>query len=308
MAKKYDVFVALDTCVDFLLQCGDVNPQFGQKEQIIQDYTLEIGGSGCIFASQTAKLGLKTLGAGILSTDLFGSILQTKLQEAGVDFQLLRTAENVRTAVGISLCKDTGDRAILTYMGTINEMEASELPLEAMESARHIHVGSYYLMTKLQKGYADRLKRAKACGASVSLDTNWDPAERWDGGIWEILPYVDLFMPNENEILAITKKSTVTQAVKALDDIIPVIAVKQGNQGATAFYEGKSCKMPAIGDKVVDTVGAGDSFDGGFVYGYLQGYDIETCLKIGIFCGSSNVERAAGVAGQPDIDRLKRFL
>src|SRR5690554_682105 len=121
MEKKYDIVTALDICVDFLIQLGDVEPKFGQKEQLVSNYELELGGSSCIFACQAAKLGLKTVGIGTAGGDMFGRFAPEKLEQAGVITEHISVNPELRTGMGAALCKDDGDRAILTYMGTIDE-------------------------------------------------------------------------------------------------------------------------------------------------------------------------------------------
>jgi sugar/nucleoside kinase (ribokinase family) len=141
--KNYDIAAALDICVDFLIQLGGVIPEFGQKEQIIQDYAVELGGSSCIFLCQAAKLGLVTKGIGVIGGDSFGSLVLQKLKAAGVHTEWIRKDEHIKTGMGAALCKEDGDRGILTYPGTIDAVEPEDFAGSA-EDAKHIHVGSYF--------------------------------------------------------------------------------------------------------------------------------------------------------------------
>lgn len=307
MNKKYDVITVLDTCVDFLVTGGDVIPEFGQKEKLIGDYNIEMGGSCGIFACQTAKLGLKTAGIGVVGKDAFGQMVIEKLGQAGVILDHLKVDKAQKTGVGIALCTD-GDRAILTYLGTINAVGIECFSDELLSNSRHIHIGSFYLIKKLQPYYKQIVKKAKEYGTTISLDTNWDPAEKWDGGVWDILPYVDIFLPNENEAMAITKKDNLEDALKVLNEVVPIIGLKLGKKGAATYYRGKYYSAPSIDVKVVDAVGAGDTFDAGFIYGFLKGYDIEKCLQIGCICGSMNTTRAGGIAGQIYAEELLKLV
>jgi sugar/nucleoside kinase (ribokinase family) len=166
-----------------------------------------------------------------------------------------------------------------------------------LKSAKHLHIGSYYLLDGIRASLPDILTRAKKFGLTASLDTNWDPSENWDLPD-EILSCIDIILPNYNEALLLTGCSDIDGAVKALADKVPVVAVKMGEEGAIAASGGKRVKMPAINAAAIDTIGAGDNFDAGFIYSYLNGLPLEDCLRAGIYCGSMSVKKAGGIAGQ----------
>jgi len=167
-----------------------------------------------------------------------------------------------------------------------------------------LHIGSYYLLKKLKPYYPIIIEKLKLGKATVSLDTNWDPDEVWSDGIWDILQHIDIFMPNENEIKAIAGKTTLDAAVDTMLDFVPIIAVKMGEKGAILFTKTKQYHEPALAVKVVDTVGAGDSFDAGVIYGLLSGFSLDKCLRAGIICGSLNTRKAGGISGQPYSDEF----
>jgi sugar/nucleoside kinase (ribokinase family) len=304
--KEYDVITAFDMCVDFIMDLGDTEPEFGQKEKLVNGYKLEMGGSACIFACQCAKLGLKTTGVGSIGLDSMGVFMLDCLSESGVDISHIRkTPDNT----GLTLClnKDGGDRSILTYMGAMDTVKQIWIE-ELLPKARHLHICSYYLLKSLQSSYPDILKAAKALGMTISLDTNWDPDEIWDGGIRDVLPYVDIFLPNENELMYVTGRDNVQDALRYAGEIVPTIAVKCGGDGAYAYCKGEIHKCKAMDVQVVDTVGAGDSFNGGFIYGFLSGLSIPDCLKAAVTCGSLNVRYNGGTKGQPLLEDLVRQM
>ena len=301
--KEFDVITAFDICLDFLVDLGDTIPEFGQKEKLVRAYELEMGGSACIFATQCAKLGLKTTGPGTVGNDSFGKFMTDALKNAGVDTSYIRQNPD-KTALTICLTKTGGDRSILTYMGAMDTVNPGWIE-ELLPKTRHLHVCSYYLLKDLQESYPGLLKKAKESGVTVSLDTNWDPDENWDGGIKDILPYVDVFLPNENELMYITGKNNVSEALEYAGEIVPVIAVKCGENGAFAYCRGETYKCDAMKIPVADTVGAGDSFNGGFIYGYLSKLPFDECLKIATTCGSLNATQYGGSKGQPDLEGVK---
>ena len=298
----YDIITALDVCIDFLV-AGVPEPRFGQVEQIVEDYQIELGGSATIFASQCAKLGLKTTGVGLVGQDYLGQIFADKLRQTGVDTKGLITSRSYKTGVGIALC-NKGDRAILTYLGTINKVSAQMLE-QHLSSAKHLHIASYYLQTKIRPHWPKIIKKAKDLGMTVSLDTNWDPAEKWDG-LDEILEHIDVFLPNEQEAKFFTGETRVEDALEKLKKKTPVVAIKLGKKGAMSSDSGKLLVKPAWPGDPVDTIGAGDNFDAGFVYAWLSGFPIEKCLEAGCYCGGKSVAGQGGFIAQPDLAALKK--
>lgn len=301
----FDVITIFDTCVDLVLNLGDTVPEFDQKEKFIESFSLEMGGSACIFACQCAKLSLKTSGAGIVGMDVFGHLMVEKLTEAGVNLDNLKIDENQNTALGTLLTRGR-DRAILTYNGTIGAVTPDMITDEFLKSAKHLHVASYYLLQGVHNDIPDIIKRAKSFGLTISLDTNWDPHEKWHLPK-EIIDNLDIFLPNENEILYLSGKDNIEDAIKYFSHI-PIVALKQGSDGATVYSKGEIISLPAYDVAVVDTVGAGDSFDGGFIYGYLKGLSVRECLAAGIFCGSMNTRATGGVASQVNFSELDAYL
>ena len=307
MSKKFDILTSLDVCVDLILT-GDVRPEFGQKEKLVNDYFFEMGGSNCIFACQAAKLGLRVSGVGIAGNDVFGEYVKSSLQKSGVDISHLKTDSSCKTAIGVALYEN-GDRAILTYLGTI-AVTGLETVLDALLlDARHLHIGSYYLMDGLRPHWRKIAERAKELGITVSLDTNWDPEETWERGLSELLPYVDVIFPNENEAKHITGKTCEESAAKALLEHVKVAVIKNGEGGAKVFLrDGAIFSSPSFSVDVVDTVGAGDSFAAGFLLGYINGAPPEICLKNAIICGSMSTGGSGGISSQVTFDEMQGFL
>lgn len=297
--KKYDIVTFGDLCVDFLMTGADVVPQFGQVEKIVEDYVLEMGGSCSIFACQAAKLGLKVAILGKVGKDQFGELIVNRMEESGVDTQYVEIDPNLKTGCGIALCKPDGDRAIMTYLGTINVLTESDVRDDWLQMSKHLHHGSYYLHTGLRPGIPNIFRRAKALGLTISLDTNWDPDEKWGIGLGEIIQMVDIFLPNEQEVLRIANISDLSAAVGYLHQLgTKLIAVKQGSKGAFVS-DGKEiyhCVVEPVSGG--DSVGAGDSFDAGFLAGWMRGLSLETSLKIACACGRSVASQIGGVKGQ----------
>jgi ribokinase len=298
--QEYDIITIGDMCVDLLVELGGAEPCFGQVEQWIGGYTLEMGGSACIFACQAARLGLRVAVLGRVGPDPFGDLALRRLAECGVDTRFVTVDPALKTGLGIALCRDCGDRAILTYGGSISALRPADVTDEFLRAGRHLHYASYYLQTGLLPGASALLRRARALGLTLSLDTNWDPQGSFGQGLDEALGLVDLIFPNQEEALAMARASDVAVAAAALAALGPLVAVKLGAGGALVHHGNHHLHVPvsAIVLEPVDTVGAGDCFAAGFLAAWLRGAGVETCAHVGNCCGRASTLARGGVAGQ----------
>lgn len=296
----YDLLVVGEINFDFILRGENVTPEFRQKERIVDDALLTLGSSSAIFACQAARLGLRTAFVGVVGADWFGDAALASLRARGVDTRGCMSDPSLKTGVSVILVRPDADRAILTYPGAIGALRSDQIDRSLFRQARHLHIASYFLLDALRPDLPGVLREARSAGMTVSLDTNWDPTERWELG--DLLDLCDVFLPNEAELLAITREHEVETALSRLAARIGVIAVKQGARGATAM-QGRtraSCEPKQV--QVADTVGAGDSFDAGFVYGYLSGWPLADTLKLACACGSLSTRTVGGTTGQPTLE------
>lgn len=301
LLPTYDVITFGDMCVDLVMAGADVTPQFGQVEKLVDDYMLEMGGSCCIFACQAARLGLKVGILGRVGDDAFGRLIVRRLKEYGVDTRHVIVDPGLKTGLGVALCQED-DRAILTYPGSLCALNPEDVTAELLASARHLHHGSFFLQTGLRPAVPDIFRQAKALGLTVSLDTNWDPDESWNSTLAEALSRVDLFFPNEQELLHITRAASLETAAAGLQrQGVSLVAVKRGAQGARLFSAEatRECQVdPAAPGG--DSIGAGDSFDAGYLAAWLRGLPPEHCLQIACQCGRAVAGARGGLLGQPD--------
>lgn len=303
LEKEYDVFTIADLCVDIIVIGDNIVPEFGQKEKLVDEYILELGGSCSICACQLGKLGLKTQICGHVGKDIFGDTVIKKLKDSNVFINHVRYKSEIKTGMSISLSQKD-DRAILTYNGSIDSNTVEELPWEALFKSKHLHIGSYFLQKRIQPYIPYIAKEAKSNGLTVSLDINWDPEEQWQSGLDELLDYVDIFFPNEEEAKAVTNEMDVIKAANKLAQKVSIVVVKRGHNGAIAKAGDKLYVSPSLDVEVHDTIGAGDSFDAGFIYGYLSDMDVESCLSIASICGGLNTSAYGGIAGQPTLEKV----
>lgn len=299
-SERLDVLTVADMCVDLVLT-GDVRPRFHQFEQILDDYKLELGGSANIFACQLAKLGAKVGVIGRVGQDALGDFVFQQLREIGVEMSRVSPHPSLKTGLGVALAEPQ-DRAILTYLGTIDVVQPQDFPQEVSTVCRHWHIASYFLLRSLRSHWRDWVQRCKDAGLTVSLDVNWDPEDRWEG-VTGLLPLVDIFFPNETEALSITGETDVLKAAQRLASLCPLVVVKCGKEGAIALKGNQQYAIhPSDGEsgpvKVVDSIGAGDNFDAGFVRAWLLGRDIDECLAWGHRCAVASLGAAGGIRGQ----------
>jgi sugar/nucleoside kinase (ribokinase family) len=299
--KKYDLLVAGEINPDLILSDPQLEPKFDQAEILVKDAALTPGSSSVIFACGAARLGLKVAFIGICGDDVFGHFMLEALQSRGVDVSHVIIDPDQKTGFTVILNRVT-DRAMLTYLGAINALTIDHIPDELLSQARHLHIASYFLQTRLQPDLPDLFERAKFLGLTTSLDTNWDPAEQWTG-VHNLLPLTDVFLPNKNEACALMNTADVKTAASGLSSRANIVAVKMGSAGGMAAAEEKVVKASAIPVVVVDTVGAGDTFDAGFVYGFLAGWPLLKSLKLGIACGSLSTQKPGGLEGQPRLSQ-----
>ena len=299
-SKQYDIITFGDMCVDLIMTGHDVVPQFGQVEKLVGDYELEMGGSCNIFACQAARLGLKVGILGRVGDDDFGRLILRRLQESGVDTQHVVVDPSLKTGLGVALCQGN-DRAILTYMGSLNAVRPEDVSDEFLASARHLHHGSFFLHTRLKPAIPEIFRRALALGLTTSLDTNWDPDETWNGGLQETLSLTDVFLPNDQEACLISGAVEVEAALQAyLAAGVHIVAVKRGEDGAVVALgkQRHACVLPVVSGG--DSIGAGDSFDAGFLAAWLRDLPLEQCLQIASHCGREVAAQIGGLRGQPD--------
>jgi sugar/nucleoside kinase (ribokinase family) len=303
--RDFDILVIGELNADLILR-GDVTPAFGQVEQIIDDATLTIGSSSAIFACGAAQLGLRVAFIGKAGDDEFGRFMLHELTQHGIDTRGVVIDPRIPTGLSVILSRPA-DRAILTHLGSIAALRFDEIDLSLLSRARHLHLGSYYLLTALRPDVPRLFDEAKARGLTISIDTNYDPTEQWAGGLRETLQHVDVFLPNETELLAITREDSIEAGLDRLAEI-PTVAVKLGARGAIARRGSEIAQADSIPVKVVDTTGAGDSFDAGFIYGYLTGRSLVQSLRLACVCGSLSTRVAGGTGAQATLQEVLDHL
>lgn len=278
-----------------------------EHEHLAKDLSITLGSSSAIFAHNLASIGNKVAFSSCIGSDPFGEICLQRLGESGVDLTRVRKLKGKTTGL-TAILPQRKQRYILTYPGTMYDMTDRELDLTYVFSAKHLHVSSYFLQKGLRASLIDIFRRAKAAGLSTSLDTNDDPENRWSGDIQLLLKHVDILMPNEREACKLAQVEDPERAAEILSQKVPVLVMKRGSQGAILRSgRDKLTGFPPVVDPV-DLVGAGDSFDAGFIHQYIRGAKLEDCLKYGNIVGALSVTRAGGTEAFREAMHRDAFL
>jgi sugar/nucleoside kinase (ribokinase family) len=287
---------------DVLVLGEDVTPAFGQQEKLVDQVSLEIGGSAAITAVAAARLGLKVALIAAVGSDPAGTFMLDQLAREGVDVSAVIVRDGTPTGMTVALSRG-GDRAILTALGAIASLTSADVPHDLLARARHVHVSSYFLLAEsLGPGLAATLAAARAAGARTSLDTNWDPSGRWaDGHLSAAVAQADLLLPNEAEALALSGASSPEAAALALAGAGPAVAVKLGERGVLCADQSGMYQVSLPSVTPVDTTGAGDCFNAGLIAGLVQGLSLPGAAALGCAVGALSTGALGGTAGAPGL-------
>jgi sugar/nucleoside kinase (ribokinase family) len=303
MINQTDVIVVGELNVDLILNQIDSFPEIG-KEKLAEEMTLTLGSSSAIFASNLSSLGSKVSFLGKIGHDTFGDLVIGSLKSKEVNTDLIIRSEELKTGATIVLNYDE-DRAMVTHAGAMEALTLEDITESSLKKARHLHFSNYFLQPGLKKSIGSLFKMAKSLGLTTSFDTQWDPEEKWDLDIQSVLPDVDVFLPNHQELLYLTKKATVVEALDYLSPIANTIAVKMSNKGSLVFSMGEKLQKHAfLNTKVVDAIGAGDSFNAGFIHKFIQKCPIEECQEFGNLTGAVSTTAAGGTTAFIDYNTV----
>jgi sugar/nucleoside kinase (ribokinase family) len=311
-----DLLVVGDCNPDVLVLGDDVTPAFGQQEKLVDRMSLEIGGSASITAVAAARLGLRVGLVACVGADAAGRFMLDALTREGVDVSAVVVRTGLPTGMTAVLARP-GDRGMLTAIGAMDSLTAADVPAELLARTRHVHVSSYFLLARtLGPGLASLFALARAGGATTSLDTNWDPTERWrDEYLPATISQTDLLLPNEAEALALAGSvlgyaqpvdsaeavDCVAESASALADLGPRVVVKLGARGVLCVdtSEFRQVSLPPV--IPVDTTGAGDCCNAGLIAGLLQGLTLPQAAALGCATGALSTGALGGTAAAPSL-------
>ncbi len=304
---RFDVTIAGELNLDLILY--GLPEQLPPERELLADrMMLTLGSSSAIVAHNLAALGSRVGFQSRIGDDPLGRIAIERLQQSSVDVSMVRRIPGSTTTGMTVILHHEAWRNILTYSGTIAETTWEDLDLDYLADSRHFHFSSYYLQRGLRPRVGELFQYLKSKGLTISLDTNDDPDDKWEGGLYEILRHVDVFLPNKREACKAAGTEDLEAAVSKLAGMAALVVVKLGPKGAMAQRGAERVLVESREIVPVDTVGAGDSFDAGFLHEFVRGSDLMTCLRSGNLAGALSTTRPGGTEAFRDRQHREQFL
>jgi sugar/nucleoside kinase (ribokinase family) len=303
---RFDVTIAGELNLDLILY--GLPEQLAPERELIADrMMLTLGSSSAIVAHNLAAIGSRVGFQSRIGDDQVGQMALERLQQGGVDVAAVQRVKDSSTTGITVILHHEAWRNILTYMGTIAELSWDDLDLNYLADARHFHLSSYFMQRALRPRVAELFHFLKSKGLTISLDTNDDPDDRWEG-LHELLGLVDVFLPNEREACKAAGTEDLQEAIDKLSKLVPLLVVKLGPKGALARRGSERFTSSPVTVLPVDTVGAGDSFDAGFLHEFVRGSAIGKCLSSGNRAGALSTTRPGGTEAFRDATHREAFL
>lgn len=301
-----DIVVVGELNVDLVLTGLPSLPAY-KELRLARDMRFTLGSSSAIFACNAARLGARVGFVGKVGDDEFGDFMLRSLRQSGVDTSRIIRHPGGRTGICVVMSFPE-DYSMVSFPGIRETFRLDEVDFNYVRTARHLHMSSFYIQPALRPGIPTLFRWAREAGLTTSLDPDHDPNGQWNGGLHETLPNVDLFLPNEQEAMRIGGADSIDEAVERLRGLAGTTIVKRGAAGVLVISRDQTIAAPGFAVQPVDTTGAGDSFNAGFVHKFLQGASRAECVAWGNACGALSTQALGGTAGFPHTDEVDRFL
>ncbi len=295
-----------DLNVDVIISGMTEFPELG-REILCKDIKTLLGGSASIFACRLAQLGGKVDIIGKVGRDENGKIVLNTLKSNGVGIDKVIVDENIKTGVTVSLTYPE-NKALITFLGSIGTLGPSDFQLDILGEYDHLHVSSIYLQPKLLNELPNIFAEAKKEGLITSLDPQCDPQGKYER-IWSILKHTDIFLPNDREAAEITGLINPLKALRKLGSKVKTVIIKCGSQGSIGIMEEQIVRSEAFKVKVIDTTGAGDSFDAGFIYYFVhKNKDFGESVRFANAVGALTCLYVGGAEGKITEEKVLKFM
>jgi sugar/nucleoside kinase (ribokinase family) len=303
---KFDVSVIGELNLDLIFYGLPAKLEL-DREHLATNLSLTLGSSSAIFAHNLARLGSSVGFSSSIGSDSLGPICIERLAEANVDLSRVKKFDGKITGLTVILPQGK-ERYILTYPGTMADYSLADLDLKYVFDAKHLHVASYFLQRAIQPSLEQIFREAKAAGLTTSLDTNDDPDDRWTPEIQKIFPHLDLLMPNEHEARRMAGVDDIDKAIEILSKKVKTLVLKRGSKGALVVSGDKRFTALPLAVEVVDAVGAGDSFNAGFLHQFVRKAPLEDCLAFGNVIAALSTTRGGGTEAFRDATYRDAFI
>lgn len=292
--------------VDLILERVNALPAL-EMERRAEDMMLTLGSSSAILAANAGALGLAVGFVGRVGQDAYGDFVTEALRQRGVDTASVIESPELKT--GLTAIFTVGEeRGAITYPGAMEALTLQDIPWDYVKRARHLHLSSYYLQRGLKPDVPALFQQAQAHGLTTSFDTNWDPDETWGEEVFDVLQHVDVFLPNDEEARQISGKIDLEDALRTLARTGCTVVATCGPDGTCAYDGSEWLQASAVPVASVDAIGAGDSFNAGFLSRYLDGAPLAECMRFGVLTGAFSTLQPGGTAAFADMKQFARFV
>jgi sugar/nucleoside kinase (ribokinase family) len=276
------------TYCDIIFTGLDEMPALG-RERFARDVTIAAGGGAYITAAHLAALGRPTALLSRLGLDPLSRALEEELGASGIDLSFVERADDAGPQPTVALVRGS-ERAFVSRRASGSLPASLERALAAPDMT-HLHIAEFATLNDMP----DVISMARDCGLTVSLDPSWDDQLiRQDAGFFETCRGIDVFFPNLEEGRALTGEDEPSAILRRLRESFPLVVLKCGEQGALAADPSGSASAEALPVNVVDTTGAGDAFNAGFLHAWLSGSGLRETLAAGIESGARSVQSVGG--------------
>ncbi|WP_264740921.1 sugar kinase [Cytobacillus firmus] len=289
------------------------NPSATGPMRFVPTFERKIGGAELNVAIGCSRLGLKTGWISRLGNDEFGRHIFNAVRGEGIDVSQLELVDGYPTSLNFK--EIMGDGSVRTFYYRTNSpttaLTIETLDEEYIKNSKILHITGIFPAVDKKKNIElikHAISLAKKHGVLVSFDPNirlklWSKEEARKT-LREYLPYVDILLTGEDEAELLMGTSDPIQVIEYSKEFgISYVAIKQGEKGSVGYHEGNYIEAPAFkSKKVVDTVGAGDGFDSGFLYGLINKWPLEKTLKFANVIGSMVVSVSGDNEGLPYLD------
>jgi len=271
--------------IDLIMGKFSELPQWG-KEKVADILETRCAGQVGYIAKALASLGIKVSVIANLGDDHYGRLILEDLKKFGINIKGIKVLKDISTGITVALVNERGERAFLSYPGSMRYFTERDIEenWNLIEKADYVVLNGYFLLPDLCfESVKELFDKVRKLGKITVLDTGWDPAD-WPPAhisqIKEILSRTDIFLPNLDEARVLTGKDKVKDALRKLCFWSSgLVVIKMGEDGSIAIKDENIFYQGAFKTKILDTTGAGDTFNAGFLYGLMRGWNLDRVLK-----------------------------
>ena len=296
-------------CADVMVRPVERLPKRGALD-LVPQLEMHVGGLAGVTAAVFSQLGGSAAFIGRVGEDSFGRYILNTLEAAGVDIRAAKRDPECRSSATVVLISEDGERTFLHHMGSNAATCEADVDFDLVGSAQVLHWGGPSVAPQLDGAPMGRIfERARALGVKTSLDTCYDAKGVWMPLIEPALPHLDLLMSSIEEARCYTscdEPAAMAHAFRAHG--VETVVIKLGAEGLYACNAAEAFHVPAHRVDVVDTTGAGDAACGGFLYGYIQGWPLERCVRLANAVGALTVQCMGGAEAIVSLEETLAFM